>query len=421
MRQKILSCIIAVNLILSSLLGTSVAIFADSGTSTMSLTAGRVEMQLSEIAGDGLTTDMNALIVNEGDINADLWLENIYRQQNDAAEFESNDPSGMTASGNAEVITVEVLYKNGKTSFFINDLDQHDAPLLLLEGIEPGSDVLVTIRQNTTEPATATTAPELIDEAVLSMQELSEPATEAEETSATQTAVSEPTDEAAPSMPDLSELAAEAEETPAMPAADDPVDPSDPPVEAQPENTTEPAVIRESLAEESLPDAYYEQLSVPIPYIFEFILKSGTFTSLTGESVFTLTKLFEVICQSAEPVVVYEETPATPAADEPLDPSGPPVEAQPENATEPTAIPTAPELAVEAAPSMPDLSEPFAEPKETTATQPAADPVDPSDSPAEAQPENSTEPSAMPTAPEATVPPTDEAAPSLPELSEFGG
>ena len=386
MRQKILSCIIAMNLILSSLLGTSVAIFADSGTSTMSLTAGRVEMQLSEIAGDGLTTDMNALIVNEGDINANLWLENIYRQQNDAAEFESNYPSGMTASGNAEVITVEVLYKSGKTSFSLNDLDQHEAPLLLLEGIEPGSDVLVTIRQITTEPAAATAAPEPINEAVLSMQELAEPV-------------------------------AVYEETPATQAADDPVEPSDLPVEAQPENNTEPAVIRESLAEEALPDEHYEQLSVPIPYIFEFILKSGSFTSLTGESIFTMTKIFEAIYQFAEPVAVYEATPATQAADAPVNPSGPPAEVQPENTTEPAAVTAAPEPTDEAAPSMPELSEPVAEDEATPATQAVNEPLDPSGPLAEAQPENTTEPTAATAAPE----PTDEAAPSEPELSEFEG
>lgn len=290
MRQRILAYIFAANLILSMLAGTTVALFADSETASMSLTAGRVEMRLSEISGDGLQPVMNVIVVNEGTVNADLWLENIYRRQNDAAESELNDLSEINAGGDAEDVTVEVIYKSEITSFILNDLDRHDAPLLLLEGMEPGSDAQVTIRQNA----------------------------------------------------DL-----------------------------------QPNVIQGSLAEDSPPDAYYEQLSVPVPYIFEFILKSGTFTSLTGESVFTLTKFFEAYHQSAEsnePATELEETPETQAAGEtaahdPVDSSSPPGEVKRENSTEPATVTAAPEPPVEAAPqpeepeetmalpSKPDLSE----------------------------------------------------------------
>jgi hypothetical protein len=461
MRQKILSCIIAVNFILSSILGTSAAIFADSGTSSMSLTAGRVEIQLGEIAVDGLSTEMNAIILNKGDINANLWLENIYPQQNEAAVSGLAGPSGIATSGNADDVTVEVFYKSGKSSFFIDDLDQYDAPLLLLEDMEPGSEALVTIIQNTTEPTAVTAAPGPAVEAVLSMQELSEPAVESEETPAAQAAADpvvddrvdlssipaevqpentaepdaassapEPAIEAEPSKPELSEPAAEYEEMPATQAAGDPVtdDPADPsglPVEAQPMLPPEPSITSEFLAEDSLPDTHYEQLSVPVPYIFEFILKRGSFTSLTCKSVFTLIKLFEANLPSVETdklALEIEETPATQAAGDPVDPSGLPAEAQPENTTESEAASSVPEPTVETAPGMMELFEPVAEIEETPATQAAGDPVaedptDPSCPPAEAQPENTAESETASSAPEPTI----ETAPSMLELFEFGG
>ncbi|NLT40852.1 MAG: hypothetical protein GXX89_10410 [Clostridiales bacterium] len=141
MRRRIIPYIITASITLCILLGTAFAVFADYGSASISLAAGRVEVSLSETEQGAFPAETRVTVHNEGTIEADLWLENIHMLGGAAGQWPS--PLSGAAAGD---IAVEIMYKSGITTLEITATDIQSSPVLLLPRMEPGSDALLTFR-----------------------------------------------------------------------------------------------------------------------------------------------------------------------------------------------------------------------------------------------------------------------------------
>ncbi len=151
MKKKILSGLIAAYMVFA-IHGTASASFMDSRSASMSMSAGSVDLAMNKIEADG-----SLVLRNKGTLAADLWLDPIIKVQNDPAA-ESSAPAKIddkiktiTAEG-AVAATVKVVYKGTEKAFALSDLDTCTEPLLLLQGMELGSEASVSVTQNEGEP-----------------------------------------------------------------------------------------------------------------------------------------------------------------------------------------------------------------------------------------------------------------------------
>ncbi|MHC1695300.1 MAG: hypothetical protein AB9835_08520 [Eubacteriales bacterium] len=148
MRLKLLSCVLAITIALSSAIGATFAFFSDYESASFTVSAASLEMSLSGIDTGSVPPVMQVTVTNNGTINADLYLTSIYRQKNAAAESEMTAQYGIDIRDFFKDVTLNVSYQTQINSFSIKDLDDFSQSLLLMNAIAPGDSAVVTIIQN---------------------------------------------------------------------------------------------------------------------------------------------------------------------------------------------------------------------------------------------------------------------------------